>query len=111
MVRSNKFILFFVTLLLYSSFLLSQDTVSVFFKSGSRTIEAGEAEKLNSMPFHFDLSELDSVAFIGMADSVGNFESNKKLSEKRAKAIAKHCRGLVPKGTAFSVNARGELSK
>ncbi|HBH07722.1 MAG TPA: hypothetical protein DDX92_14090 [Flavobacteriales bacterium] len=85
-----------------------QDTISVFFDFGHSKILYSELEKLNAIPINYDLSDLDSIHFIGMADSVGDFKANIKLSEKRAKNVARHCERLFPENVTTKITALGE---
>ncbi|MBC7863538.1 MAG: OmpA family protein, partial [Bacteroidia bacterium] len=101
----------FFCFLFCSLHISAQDTLSVYFKTGSSEIENAEKEKINLLNLHFELSELDSVQYIGMADSVGDFKSNKKLSEKRARVISKYCKSIFPEKIKISVSSRGEISK
>lgn len=87
---------------------LGQDTVSVYFEFGSARIPEKQLRTLNSLPVNYDLSSVDSVAYLGMADSVGNIKSNLRLSEKRAKNVAKYCKGLLPENVITHITALGE---
>jgi hypothetical protein len=99
-------ILFFTLLPALCAF--GQDTVSVYFDFGSSKIQEKQSELLGSIPTNYDLSSLDSVHFIGMADSVGGIKANIKLSEKRAKGISKRCKKLFPKDFPYRISALGE---
>ncbi len=109
--RSTKWFTYLLFSLLYSTYLFSQDTVSVYFSFGSSKIEQSQYDALHAIPVKYDLSDLDSVRFVGATDSVGKLSSNLKLSEKRAKNVAKYCTGLFPAGIRFTVVATGEKSK
>ncbi|MCH8902806.1 MAG: OmpA family protein [Bacteroidetes bacterium] len=82
--------------LLISVHSYGQDTVSIYFRLGSSKILDAQRETLNAITVKFDLSELDSVNYIGMADSVGDLKSNFRLAEKRARNVAKYCKKLLP---------------
>jgi len=85
-----------------------QDTISVFFDFGQSKLQDSALEKLNVIPSSYDLSDLDSVHFIGMADSVGNFKANIKLSEKRARNVSRYCARLFPSIIPIKITALGE---
>ena len=87
-----------------------QDTVSVYFEFSRSKISVEQQELLNAIPTSYDLSDLDSIQFIGMTDSVGKLKSNLKLAEKRAGNVAKYCARLFPPNTLQSVHALGEAS-
>ena len=87
----------------------SQDTLSVYFAFGSTRIQPSEQTQLAQIPVHFDVSSLDSVLFIGYADSVGNRRANVRLSEKRAAAVAKYCKKTFA-GVPNRIAAKGEGS-
>lgn len=102
---------FLLGIFLFASLALrGQDTLSIYFEFGQSKIPINEQEKLGQISSQFDLSELDSIEFIGMADSVGNFEDNLKLSGKRAKNVSKYCKRFLPKLTSVKVKALGEKS-
>lgn len=88
--------------------LYAQDTLSIYFDLNSAKLRESEFEKLNSIPSRFDLSSTDSVQFIGMADSLGDFDANILLSEKRAKETYQYCKRLLPKDLPFRALALGE---
>ena len=46
-----------------------------------------------------------------MADSTGSLKANLKLSEKRARNVAKYCEKLLPKDLPIQIMALGENSK
>lgn len=94
--------------MLTSVHVYGQDTISIYFEFGHSKIPDEQLEKLNAIPTKYDLSDLDSVIFIGMADSVGEFKSNIKLSEKRARNAARHCERLFPENIMTKITALGE---
>lgn len=110
-----------VTVLKYALALLSfsctvhdgaaQDTLSVFFEFGKWRIPREELKTLATIPYRYDLSALDSVQFIGMADSVGSLASNLKLSRKRATEVAEQCREHFPARTPISTFAMGAIDR
>jgi len=100
------------SLLLFLSFTsVSQDTVSIYFEFGSSRLTDKEADKLGKLSTSYELAELDSIHFVGMADSVGNIKANIRLSEKRAKNVAKNCRALLPENIPQVTFAMGEKSE
>jgi hypothetical protein len=88
--------------------LYSQDTLSIYFEFGKSKITDTQFNILNTIPIQYDVLMLDSVSFIGMADSVGDFNSNKKLSEKRAKNIAKECIRIFKNNIPSTITSLGE---
>lgn len=94
--------------ILFSLSTNGQDTVSVYFKFGLSRLSDDQLEKLNTIPTNYYLSDLDSIHFIGMADSIGNFKANIKLSKKRAINIAKHCENIIPENVHSKIIALGE---
>jgi len=87
----------------------TQDTLSVFFEFGKWRIPRSEQKTLSSISYRIDLSALDSVQFIGMADSIGSLASNLKLSHQRAKEVADRCRKHLPARTPISTFAIGAI--
>lgn len=61
-----------------------------------------------NIPSRFDLASLDSVQFIGTADSVGNVKANLRLSEKRARNTQRFCKSIFKKDVPTIVLALGE---
>lgn len=102
-----KFYYFFFSFLI-SFPLIAQDQISVYFDFGSSEINPKSERTLLDLQINFNLSELDSIHYIGVTDSVGSAEANKKLSLKRAKKVAKFCKGLLPKNTTIKIIAQGE---
>jgi|SRR3954469_3338146 len=99
---------FILAILLKTASLYGQDTLSLYFETGASKINTAQIKLLNSISDKYDLSELDSVYYVGLADSIGNASLNLKLSEKRAKNIASYCEKLIPKTTFIKIIARGE---
>jgi hypothetical protein len=100
-----------VIFLFFSFQAFCQDKVVVYFEVGSSKIDKRQQAMLDSIPEKYNLPDLDSVIFIGYADSTGNFRANLKLSEKRANNVAKHCRNFLPKKIPFAIRASGEKDK
>lgn len=95
-------------LLLMPVHLFGQDTISIYFESGQSKIQDNQLMVLNAIPVNYDLSTLDSVYFMGMADSVGDFKANIKLSMKRAENTARFCKRIIPENILVKINALGE---
>ncbi|MCL2131739.1 MAG: hypothetical protein FWH36_04705 [Lentimicrobiaceae bacterium] len=89
--------------------LFGQDTLSVYFETGKSKITDNHIRFLNSVPAKYDLSDLDSVHYIGAADPVGNVQSNVKLSEKRAKNTANYCKSLFSETVTSTIIALGTI--
>lgn len=89
----------------------AQDTLSVYFEFGKWRIPREEQKTLATIPYRFELSSLDSVQFIGMADSIGSLTSNLKLSHRRATEVADHCRKHLPLHTPTSTYATGAIDQ
>ena len=102
------FLLILVSLI--SKPIVGQDTLSIYFEFGQSKIPDAQLLPLNAIPTLYDLSDLDSVYFIGMADSVGDLESNFNLSEKRARNVAKYCERILDAKIPSKVTAIGEIS-
>lgn len=91
--------------------LQAQDTLSLYFKFGESKISKTTQEILESIPNDFETNSLDSIVFIGYADSVGSFLNNLKLSKKRALKVAEITRGLLDIHLISRIQAEGEKSK
>lgn len=50
---------------------------------------------LDNISSRYDLAEVDSVHYTGMADSVGDVKANLKLSKKRAQETASYCKRFL----------------
>lgn len=88
----------------------SQDTISIYFEFGKSKISEQQAMILNSISSRFDLAEIDSVHYTGMADSVGDVKANLKLSKKRAQETADYCKRFLGKNHPYRTIALGEKS-
>lgn len=95
--------------MLISVHLYGQDTVSVYFDFGQSKIPVNKLEQLNAISTNYDLSDLDSIHFIGMADSIGDYRSNIKLSEKRVRNVVRHCERIFPKNIPKKIIVLGEI--
>lgn len=100
--------LLILILLSLSARLCGQDTISIYFEFGLSKIPDSQLEKMKSIPAGNTLSNLVSVDFVGIADSVGDFKSNMKLSEKRAKSVAKYLDSFLPRNVRTTITALGE---
>jgi len=87
---------------------LGQDTVQVLFDFGKATLSTGQLAKLEGLPRSFDLAQLDSIHFVGLADTVGNVRANMKLSQKRARNVEREISTLLPAHVARKTYAIGE---
>jgi hypothetical protein len=69
--------------------------------------------KLNLDEFiiDFDYLTVDSIQFIGYADTTGNYRSNMRLSEKRAKSTERYCSKIFKIEIPTSSYAKGEGTK
>ena len=97
-----------VAILVIQSF--GQDTLSLYFETGRAKITDNHIRVLSTIPTKYDLFDLDSVHYIGSADPTGNFQSNLKLSERRAKNMANYCKHLLPENTKSTISALGVVS-
>lgn len=98
------FIIFYFSL----SLTFAQDTISVFFEFGKYKLTNKTEQKLRLLPVNFDLSSVDSIHFVGRADSVGQLNANLRLSKKRADLVQEFCSYLLPKTIQTSTSAKGE---
>jgi hypothetical protein len=90
------------------SLTVAQDTISVFFEFGKSKLTGKTEHKLKLLPVEFDLSSVDSIHFVGRADSVGRLNANLRLSKKRADRVEEFCRYLLPEAVQTSTSAIGE---
>lgn len=109
--RPHKRLLLSISLVLTGMLGYGQDTLSVYFQFGSPKVDPGQFETLNSIPERFTLADVRGVRFIGMADSVGSLEDNLKLSQKRARNVARYCKRILPKEIPTRLAALGERSR
>lgn len=103
----KKFVLFFI-FSVSLGVLYAQDTVSVFFEIGKSHLTQKTRKTLENLPVNYDLSSVDSVIFIGVADSVGSLRSNLRLSKNRANQVERFCTYLIPEGIKTTKYAIGE---
>jgi len=103
----KKFVLFIIfSLALGVSY--TQDTVAVFFEFGKSQLTQKTKNTAKKLPVKYDLSRVDSIVFIGLADSVGSLRSNLRLSKKRADKVEQFCSHLIPEDIKTMTYAKGE---
>ena len=100
-------ILFVLLVCLSLSGLKAQDTLSVYFNFGSSKINK-EYRSLNAVLKDYNLSDVDSIQFIGYADSVGKSRANLNLSLKRGANVYEFCKGTIGEDIPVAIIARGE---
>lgn len=86
----------------------SPDSITLFFSSGSTAIRPDDAAKLDHAARLFRDAHPIVMQVAGSSDTVGNAETNLKLSQRRADAVF---RGLVERGipaSRFQILAKGE---
>lgn len=88
----------------------AQDTLRIYFETGKSKISDAQAMILNTISSRYDLADVDSILYAGMADSVGNLSANLKLSRKRAQATADYCSRFMKKNYTHRIAALGETS-
>lgn len=89
----------------------SQDTVFVYFDFGSAKVDVAYQKTFGNLSSDYDLSLVDSIQFVGYADSVGKLKANLRLSRKRAKNVYKMCKKALEENISVSILARGEGQK
>lgn len=89
----------------------SQDSTSVYFKTGSHKISAHSQKVLEGLFTNLDYTDLIEIKCIGYSDSTGNFESNQRLSERRAKAVSKTVKPYLKSGISIVTESKGELPR
>jgi len=89
----------------------AQDTISIYFSLGSSRIDQFQQEALKSIPTNYNIVELDSIQFIGMADSLGRRDANFRLSRKRANNVRRKCSGWISKSVPTALIAKGEQER
>jgi hypothetical protein len=100
--------IFLLIVLLASFQVWSQDTTFVYFEFGSAKVGSNYQETFGNLSSDYDLSLVDSVQFVGYADSVGKLKANLRLSRKRAKNVYRLCKKALSEDLPVSVLARGE---
>lgn len=88
--------------------LKSQDTIHVNFDFGSSRISSNQKKIIKDIPDKYALFQVDSIHFVGMADSVGDYLSNLKLSERRAGNVSNYLIDFLPPYIAVKKFALGE---
>jgi len=89
----------------------AQDTISVFFSSGSATIEEQERREFIRQLEAINSGQADSLLFIGMADTIGSYNANFKLSKKRVSEAIKVYRKYYRNPAPIKAIALGELKE
>ncbi len=83
--------------------------MSVYFEFGKSNILPKQMRRIRAIPHNIYVNNLDSVHFVGMADSVGSIKANLSLGYKRAKTVSKVCKKMFPTSPKIVVSSRGEL--
>ena len=73
----------------------SQDTLSVYFQTADYHLSKNEHGRLTKEFQKITTSLIDSVHFLGFAASIGNLNSNLKLSAKRASETKSLLKSLI----------------
>jgi hypothetical protein len=89
----------------------SQDTLSVYFATGSTKVRPYYSAKIGELRQRYDLSGADSVRITGYADTAGRADANFRLSMKRAGHVYKNMKDILPAELPFSIDAEGEQSR
>lgn len=98
-----------VVLYFFCSFFTNgQDTLIFYFGINSSVVTDNDRLVLKNLPTQYDAASIDSVLFIGYADSTGNIRSNLKLSERRAEHTYKTCRYFLSDEIPYRILAKGE---
>jgi len=103
----------FIPILFLSLFFFrsqGQDTITLYFEFGKSKITDRQAMILDNINSRYDLTEIDSVLYTGVADSVGDIYANLKLSRKRAYETALYCKRFLGKDSRYRLIALGEKS-
>ncbi|NOQ73931.1 MAG: OmpA family protein [Crocinitomix sp.] len=100
-----------IILLFLSAFCHAQDSLTIYFDVDKSKIKDHFKAKLNDLLIDYDYLAVDSIQFIGFADTTGNVKSNLRLSARRAKAVEKYCVKLFSEPIITSTYARGEGKK
>jgi len=87
---------------------IAQDTLSIYFKLGSAKLADTSHFKINKYLNTIDVNTLDSIYFVGVADTIGNSAKNLLLSKKRAKNVSKSFLSNLPESLHYNVLAKGE---
>lgn len=85
-----------------------QDTTCVYFDFGKSKVKKTYRQRLLGLHDRYDLSSVDSIQFVGYADSVGKSQSNMKLARKRAESAWEVAKNVLPEEIPFSIVSRGE---
>jgi len=92
-------------------FAFCQEKEVILFEYGKSDIRKAQKEILINLPLKYDLDDVDSVSYVGFADSIGSVEGNKKLAEARAEKVAGFCVKDILPNTPFSIVSKGKVEK
>ncbi|MCB0734417.1 MAG: hypothetical protein KDC76_07545, partial [Bacteroidetes bacterium] len=84
------------------------DTLSVYFQFGEWKIQKSQVRRIEAIPRVIYTNDLDSVHYIGMADSVGSLMDNLKLGEKRAQEVSRAVSPFLQTKPPYRVYSMGE---
>lgn len=101
--------LFFYLCILFN--LHAQDNVTLRYDVGVFYLDSLQKVTLMNAIHSYDYNSVDSIIIKGFADSLGNYQANLNLSEKRAKVVADYFRKEVPFRLKVKYYAVGETSK
>ncbi|MBK7131161.1 MAG: OmpA family protein [Crocinitomicaceae bacterium] len=87
---------------------IAQDTLFFYFDINSSIISDHDQSGLRNLATQYDAASVDSVLFVGYADSIGNMRSNLRLSERRAEHTYKMCRNFLTDEIPYRILAKGE---
>ena len=104
----KKLVLIFLCFLFYGQNLLSQDKSSVYFKLAKSKLPDTSMAKLADYLINFEGIPVDSVVFIGYSDTIGDYDKNYNLSEKRAQNVIEYAMTFFPTETVYKWYAKGE---
>lgn len=104
----KKLILLFLCFLFYGQYLLSQDKTSVYFKLAKSKLPDTAMTKLADYLINFEGIPIDSIVFIGYSDTIGDYDKNYNLSEKRAQNVIEYAMTFFPTETIYKWYAKGE---
>ena len=87
---------------------IAQDTILLYFESGSAQLSRQEERKIEQLSTLYDLNNLDSIRFVGRTDTTGKITDNQKLSRKRAQEVRRSYNSRWNSGVPQSTQAQGE---
>lgn len=84
----------------------------IYFDLGQYQLSSHAKRTIDSLIYNDELTSKRAVSIIGYADVVGEDNSNKTLSEKRAKAVAEYLHGMgIDDSHVESVTGNGAVKK